>query len=98
MDTMKPDAQKNGKTPSDAKDLAWLEGTPVYELRFCVQGGRDLPLPDANGGMGTLRARDNRKITCLDRKPFYRVTETSRDKAPVTFFIPQSWATFQPFE
>ncbi len=105
METMKSDASKtNSKgAPPDAPKVTGdplVDGIPIFELRFCVQGGRDLPLPDANGGMGTLRARENRKITYLHKLRFYRVTQTSLDPTvkTLTFYIPETWATFQPLE
>ncbi len=73
-----------------------VDGEPVYELRFCVQGGRDLPLPDANGGMGTLRARGDRSITYFARRRHHRVIQTFLDRPTVEFWVPETWCCYEP--
>lgn len=106
METMKTEKPKS-TLPAPPKavnpvvaELAAMDGIPVFELRFCVQGGRDLPLLDSAGGMGVLRARADRTITYLPKMQLHRVVQTSRDPQipTLTFYIPREWATFQPLE
>lgn len=91
METMKVDPKK----PNDAQSRKDGDGIPVYELRFCVQGGRDVGLDDDAGGRGILRTKQGREITYFPQKRFYRVID-SRKKRPL--YIPESWATFEPLE
>jgi len=102
METMK---DKNTKPVAKAThplvtELAGAEGVPVLELRFCVKDGRDLPLPESNGGIGILRAREDTDITFLPKVLLYRVVRRSRDPnvKTRTFYIPREWAMFEPLE
>jgi hypothetical protein len=104
MESMKTDAPKN-KPPQKAPhplaaELATMDGIPVFELRFCVQGGRDLPLPDSNGGFGVLRATDMREITYLTKPQLFRVVQRTRDpmQKTRTLYVPREWAMFEPLE
>jgi hypothetical protein len=103
METMKTDKNAPKQAPPKhplTTELAQMEGIPVLELRFCVQGGRDLPYVDSNGGMGTLRAREDRDVCYLPKVMLYRVVQRSRDPKvkTKTFYIPREWATFEPLE
>lgn len=78
-------------------ELATMEGLPIFEIRFCVQGGRDVGL-DETGGTGKLRIREGRTITFLPKARLFRVVEKSRDikVKDKTIYIPSEWASFEP--
>ncbi len=105
METMKPDATKNnGKAPPPEPRKVTgdplVDGIPVFELRFCVQNGRDLPYVDSHGGTGTLRARPDRDITYLPKLRHHRVVQRSTDPkvSTKTFYVHETWCTFEPIE
>ncbi len=93
METMKTDPKKpNDAQPRKATDPS--DGIPVYELRFCVQGGRDLGL-DSSGGQGILRVREGREITYFPSRRWFRVVEKNRTRP---MYIHESWAAWEPLE
>jgi len=73
------------------------DGIPVYELRFCVVGGRDIGVGrGANtGGTGKLRATEGLEITYYPSRRWFRVDDRNQ-KRPV--YIPESWCTWEPLE
>lgn len=70
------------------------DGIPVYELRFCVQGGRDLGL-DTSGGQSILRVREGREITYYPNRRWFCIVERNR-KRPM--YIHETWASWEPME
>jgi hypothetical protein len=72
----------------------------IYELRFCVVGGRDIPLRNqsVNGGTGVLRAKEGLEMAWFKSRRQIRIVETYRDRdmAPLTLWIPESWACWIP--
>lgn len=91
METMKTDATKN--KPAEPRK-ADGDGIPVYELRFCVQGGRDIGL-DSSGGTGILRTRKGREIVYYPSRRWFRVVEEGR---PRPIYIHETWASWEPLE
>jgi hypothetical protein len=77
-----------------------LEPIRVRELRFCVPGGRDVPLTNTGGGRGSITARDKEgtKIT-IQFEPWqrhHRVRELQNGKLRLEFCIPESWVLYIP--
>jgi hypothetical protein len=77
--------------------LAAEEGIPVRLLKFTRPGGLDVPgMTAAN----SLKAGDQYEITFLPRLRFYRCVHTpaNREKSQVTWFIHETWASWEPLE
>jgi hypothetical protein len=89
MEKMTPESKKSAEPRKSDPD-----GIPVFELRFCVQGGRDLGL-DASGGQGILRTRKGREITYYPQRRWFKVVEENRAR-PI--YIHESWASWEPLE
>lgn len=88
METMKTEPSKAPRKSTDP------DAIPVYELRFCVQGGRDLGLEEG-GGRGILRVREGREIVYFPSRRWFRVTEKNRTRP---LYIHESWASWEPLE
>lgn len=97
METMKTDKQPTSSKPSTDAE----RGLPVYEIRFCVQGGRDIGLENQSaGGSGIIRRSERLELTYFPVRRFYRIVETYNDKKkkPKTVYVPEAWATWEPLE
>ncbi len=95
MESMK-DAKN--RPPEQIKGDPMGDGIAVFELRFCVPNGRDLPYVDAHGGRGTLRSERGRKITYFPRIRHHQVTVNFPDARVKKFYIHESWATWEALE
>lgn len=102
METMKTDPSKKpppAKKPSPLDELG--EGIPVSRLDFHRPNGVDIP---GRHGAGGIRAGKNDagtyEIAYLPRIRHHRVVYTPRntEKAQQTFYVPETWCTWEVAE
>lgn len=84
-------------TPPTATPLTPIR---VRALHFCIQGGRNVPLTGANGGVHVITAKaKGDRLIAIQYEPWqrhHRVTEYENGKVKIQFCVPESWATYVP--
>ena len=88
MEAMKPDTNK----PKNEQRRTEADGIPVYEIRFCVQGGRDIGL-NPHGGESILRSNDRYEITYFPQRRWFRVVAKNR---PRPIYVHETWVSWEP--